>query len=407
MLIKNAYVFNEDSTFEEKDIYIRNQIMIDRTEYERIATDQQVLDASGLIAIPGLTDIHFHGCAGYDFCDGTKEALDAITDYEARNGITTVCPATMTLPEDMLSEICRNAAAYPYQLKPEGNTASENYTNSILCGINLEGPFLSKKKRGAQDDTYMRKADLGLFERLEEQSGHLIKMVDIAPEEEGAIDFIGQVKDRMVVSLAHTIADYDIAIQAFEAGASHVTHLFNAMPPLHHREPGVIGAAFDSPDCTVELVSDGIHLHPSIVRAAFQLFGDDRVILVSDSMMATGLPDGIYSLGGQEVKVNDKKAELTKDGSIAGSVTNLLSCMRNAVLSMGIPLESAVKAAAVNPAKKIGIFDSVGSITPGKLANIVLLDHDLQLKYVILNGYIIKKDRKFIYDNELSAFYKI
>lgn len=389
MLIKNAYVYNEDSTFEEKDIYIKGHLITDQKNYENPDADQEILDAKGLIAIPGLTDIHFHGCAGYDFCDGTSEALDVITKYQARNGVTTICPATMTLPEEMLSDICNNAAAYPYQLK-QGSEAFDNASNSILCGINLEGPFLSKKKRGAQDDTHMRRADLPLFERLEEQSGHLIKMVDIAPEEEGAMEFIDKVKDRMVISLAHTAADYDTAIKAFEAGASHVTHLFNAMPPLHHREPSVIGAAFDSPNCTVELISDGIHLHPSIVRVAFQLFTDDRVILVSDSMMATGLPDGIYSLGGQEVKVNGKKAELTKDGSIAGSVTNLFSCMRNAVLSMGIPLESAVKAAAVNPAKKIGIYDQVGSITPGKLANIILLDQDLQLKYVILNGRIIQ-----------------
>ena len=192
------------------------------------------------------------------------------------------------------------------------------------------------------------------------------------------------------MSLAHTEADYDTAWKAFQAGASHVTHLYNAMPPFHHRNPGVIGAAFDSPDSRVELICDGIHLHPSVVRAAAKMFGEDRIILVSDSMMAAGLPDGTYALGGQEVHVTGKKAELA-DGTIAGSVTNLMECMKNAVRDMKLPFEMAIKAAAVNPAKEIGIYDRYGSITARKIANIVLLDKEYNVRMVILKGQLLTK----------------
>jgi N-acetylglucosamine-6-phosphate deacetylase len=200
------------------------------------------------------------------------------------------------------------------------------------------------------------------------------------------MEFISELKGKKVISLAHTAADYETAMEAFRHGADHVTHLYNAMPPLNHRQPGVIGAAFETKESTVELICDGIHIHPAVVRMTLQLFGDDRVIFISDSMMATGLPEGIYALGGQEVEVHGKKATLTGDGAIAGSVTNLMDCMRNAVLHMGVPLASAVKAAAVNPAKKIGIYKDYGSIAPGKLANIVLLDPNLDIVKVIQKG---------------------
>lgn len=385
-IVKNANIFMDNGEITVGDIIIRDgkieavgkelhHIADKDSESLRVAED--VLDASGLYAIPGLTDIHFHGCAGYDFCDGTREAFDAITTYEAAHGITTICPATMTLPEETLANICTNAANY------------HNEKGSELIGIHMEGPYLSAKKKGAQNEAYLRKPDLELYRRLNELSGNLFKIVSIAPEEEGAIEFISVLKDEVVLSLAHTTADYNKSLEAFNKGASHVTHLYNAMPPFHHRDPGVIGAAFDSSNATVELICDGIHLHPSVVRATVQMFGEDRIIFVSDSMMAAGLPDGSYSLGMQDVHVKNKKAVLN-DGTIAGSATNLLDCMRNAVLHMEIPLETAIKAAAVNPAKRIGIYDNYGSITPGKVANIILLDKDLNLKAILLNGLTLE-----------------
>lgn len=378
MIIKNASVYTEEGKFAQQDIFIKEEYFVDCAAE---GGEEAVIDASGCIAIPGLTDIHFHGCMGHDFCDGTREAIDAMAVYEASVGVTNIVPASMTLSEDMLLGICGTAKAY----REEGIQDKRAH----FQGINMEGPFVSMAKKGAQNGAYIHKPDQEMFERLNEASGNCVKLLDIAPEEDGAMELIDKWHDRVVISLAHTCADYDIAKEAFQRGASHVTHLYNAMNPYSHRAPGLIGAAADEEKVHVELICDGVHIHPAAVRTTFKIFGDDRIILISDSMRATGLEDGDYSLGGQYVKVTGNLATL-KDGTIAGSVTNLADCMRTAVLKMGIPLESAVKCAAVNPAKCVGIYDSCGSITVGKYADVVLLDkEDLSLRQVILRGKVL------------------
>lgn len=379
MIIKNASVYTEEGRFEVKDVYVKG------TEFAAQASDgdEEVIDGTGCYAIPGLTDLHFHGCMGKDFCDGTMEAVDTMAEYEASIGVTTIAPATMTMDEDTLYRVCETAARYR-----EAQAKGEKQGKAILAGINMEGPFIAKDKMGAQNPAYIRSADSELFENMQKKCGGIIKLVAIAPETEGAMDFIKAKKDETVLSIAHTMSDYDTAMEAFHAGASHVTHLYNAMLPYSHRAPGVVGAAADA-GAEVELICDGVHIHPAAVRATFKLFGDDKVILISDSMMATGLEDGDYSLGGQAVKVVGNLATLA-DGTIAGSATNLMDCMRTAVKKMGIPLESAVKCAAVNSAKSIGIYDKFGSITPGKTANLVLLNkEDLSLNKVVLQGEIL------------------
>lgn len=378
MIIKNASVYTEDGRFLNKDIFIEGDHFTDCKEK---VTDQTVIDGTGCIAIPGLTDIHFHGCVGYDFCDGTMEAIDAMAAYEASVGVTNIVPATMTLSEETLLNICKTAKAYQEKGGQEGRAR--------LCGINMEGPFVAPSKKGAQNGDYIREPDIAMFDRLNEASGHMVKLLAIAPELPGAMEFIEEKHKEVVISLAHSAADYDTAIKAFEKGVSHVTHLYNAMNPYTHRAPGLVGAAADTQKVEVELICDGVHIHPAAVRTTFKMFGDDRIILISDSMMATGLEDGDYSLGGQAVKVVGNLATL-KDGTIAGSSTNLMDCLRTAVLKMGIPLESAVKCAAVNTAKSVGIYDRYGSITPGKKASAVLLARDnLALKQVILEGSLL------------------
>lgn len=372
MIIKNVKVYTEDNQFQVGDISIKDGLITDNK-----LTDDTIIDGTGLYAIPGLTDVHFHGCVGYDFCDGNHDATRAIALYQASHGVTTICPATMTLPEETLSNICEAASTY------------NNEEGAILCGINMEGPYVSLEKKGAQNPAYIRKPDLELYRRLQEKSGNLIKLVAIAPEEEGAMELISELSNEVTLSIAHTTADYDKAKEALDRGANHITHLYNAMPAFSHRAPGVIGAACDNPTCNVEIICDGVHLHPSVVRTTLKMFGEDRVVFISDSMMATGMEDGEYSLGGQAVKVVGNKATLVADGAIAGSATNLMDCMKNAVKNMGIPLETAVQCAAVNSAKSIGIYDQYGSITPGKVANIVLLDEDLNIKTVVLKGKVI------------------
>lgn len=375
MIIRNASVYTENGIFLDRDIYIKDGYF---AESEREADDGQVIDARGCYAVPGLTDIHFHGCMGHDFCDGSEEAIRAMAEYEASVGVTNIVPATMTLSEDMLLSICRTAKAYGEEKQKTGRAR--------FYGINMEGPFVSPEKKGAQNGAYIRNPDTEMFDRLNEASGNCVKLLDIAPEREGAMELIEKRKDRVVISLAHTCADYDTATAAFEKGASHVTHLYNAMKPYTHREPGLIGAAAEQEHVEAELICDGVHIHPASVRATFKLFGDRRIILISDSMRATGLSDGDYTLGGQAVKVKGSLATLS-DGTIAGSVTNLMECVRTAVLKMGIPLESAIRCAAVNPAKCVGIYDRHGSITPGKKADVVLLEKaELTRRLVIMDG---------------------
>lgn len=374
MIIKNASVFTEEGRFAKRDIFIKDGKFVVSAEE---ADGEEIIDAKECFAVPGLTDIHFHGCMGHDFCDGTREAITAMAEYEASVGVTSIVPATMTLGEDTLQGICETAAAYVKEVK--------NDKAADLCGINMEGPFVAASKKGAQNGAYIRKPDVEMFDKLNQASGNMIKLVAIAPEVEDAMEFIKAKKDETVLSVAHTATDYDTAMEAFEKGATHVTHLYNAMNPYTHRAPGPIAAAADS-GAEVELICDGVHIHPAVVRTTFKIFGDDKVILISDSMMATGLEDGDYSLGGQAVKVVGNLATLA-DGTIAGSATNLMDCMRTAVQKMHIPLESAVKCAAVNSAKSVGIYDKYGSITPGKVANVVLLKkNDLALEKVILRG---------------------
>jgi len=346
---------------------------------EEIIAEVQFCDLSELseqekeqYLIPGLVDVHFHGAAGYDFCDATEEAYRAIEGYENRHGITSICPATMTLPTEEIKKII--------------DTAAECKLRS-LRGIHLEGPFISKEKKGAQKEDYIISANSGLLRDLQKQANGLIKLVSIAPETEGAITCIEDLKDEFHFSIAHTMADYETACKAFETGADHVTHLYNAMPISTHREPAVLGAAADSKKVMVELICDGIHIHPSVVRNTFRMFGEERVILVSDSMRATGMEDGDYTLGGQDVIVKGALATL-KDGTIAGSVTNLYDCMKKAV-SMGIPKEIAIRAATINPAKSIGINDVVGSLEVGKRADIIFTDKNLNREIVMIGGKMI------------------
>ncbi len=367
--IINGLVFREEGAFEPATVYLCGDRIVSEEAYSASDADETITDAEGCYVIPGLTDIHFHGCMGSDCCDGTEEAFRVITEYELRQGVTSVTPTTMTMSEEVLTGICRAAKDFSCA------------DGADFCGLYMEGPFISPAKKGAQNEKYVHVADTEMLQRLQQASGGLIRTVTVAPETEGSMEFIRRNKDSINISLAHTCADYDTAREALACGASQLTHTYNAMMPFSHRAPGPIGAAADSSHCMAELICDGVHVHPAAVRTTFKIFGDDRIILISDSLRATGLKDGEYELGGQTFIVRGNLAKLP-DGTIAGSVTNLMDCLRKTVLEMGIPLASAVKCAAVNPAKAVGIYQDYGSLAPGKYANIVLLNQDLSLRAV-------------------------
>lgn len=366
MIIKGGKVFQEDGSFLEQAIYINDHRLVDKAEYQ---DDGEVIDAEGLLVLPGLVDIHSHGAAGEDFSDGNPEGLKKILQYEKRCGITSYCPTSMTFPKERLRQIFASIKG------------AQTEEGAKVVGINMEGPFLDPVKKGAHVEEWIAAPDAAFVRELNQDADGLVRLVTLAPNMDGAEEFIKEMHEEVCISLGHTAADYDCASRAMKLGAHHVTHLYNAMQPFGHRAPGLIGAAMDDPECMVELICDGYHIHPSAIRAAFRMFGPERVILISDSMRATGMENGTYELGGQEVTVQDRKAVL-KDGTLAGSATNLYGCMCKAV-EFGIPLEQAIMAATANPARSIGIFDRVGSIRIGKQADLLLVSENLELKRVI------------------------
>lgn len=405
MIIQNVKVYNKNHEFVNGEIIIHNgkfekinetdkfdinenivrKLSAETLSDEPAADENVILDGEDCYAIPGLIDLHFHGCKGYDFCDGTREAIAEIAKYEASVGVTAIAPATMTLPVDELETILSVAADYKKDADRNGTFDAD------LVGVNMEGPFISEAKKGAQDHRNIISCDVDICQRFLDASNGLVKFVGIAPEcNENALEFVGKMKNKVHISLAHTNADYDTAMAAFNAGADHAVHLYNAMPAFTHRAPGVVGAVSDSAHVDAEMICDGVHIHPSVVRATFQMLGAHRIVLISDSMRATGMPDGQYTLGGLDVNVADGKATLVLGGALAGSATNLLECMKTVVRKMGIPLETAVACATENPARCLGISGEYGTISPGKKGNVVLLDQELNLKAVIKDGVRIR-----------------
>ena len=295
-----------------------------------------------------------------------------------KNGITSFCPTSMTLSHEELLEIFENV-----------KESQKEVEGAYIQGVNMEGPFIAMSKKGAQNGAYVRNPDRKEFQSLYEESGRIIKIVDIAPECDGSEEFIKNIQPYCPVSVAHTAADYDETCKAFELGCRHVTHLYNAQSGLTHRAPGVVGAVFDKTrqlGVRAELICDGFHIHPAALRIAFSVLGEDNSVIVSDSMRAAGSHDGEYDLGGQIVYVKDGKARL-EDGTIAASTTNLYEEFKN-VISYGIPFKQALKSVTINPAKAIRVDSETGSLEEGKSADILVLDDKLNIKLVIVKGSI-------------------
>ena len=374
MILKNATVFNGD--FEK----VRADVAIEGERISKIGdlSGEDELDLTDMTVMPGLIDIHIHGCGGADAGDATPEALETMSQTLVKNGITSFCPASMTLSFEELTKIFANI-----------DEMKNKVGGAYIHGANMEGPYIAMSKKGAQNPLYVRNPDKEEFKRLFDGCNGSIKVVDIAPECDGGDEFIKEIQPICPVSIAHTDAGYDEAVHAIELGVRHITHLFNAQSGLHHRKPGVVGAAFDvgkEKGVRAELICDGFHLHPATLRIAFRAMGEDGTVIVSDSMKAAGCPDGDYDLGGQPVYVRDGKA-LLADGTIAASTSNVYKELKN-VISFGIPEKQAVKSATINPAKAIRADRETGSIEEGKLADILVVDKDYNIRLVIVKGKI-------------------
>lgn len=375
MIIKNGQVFNSNGRFIPADVELAGDRIVKVAPAGTLHGDEE-LDAAGKYVTPGFVDIHIHGAAGSDFCDGmdgSDKYVRAMQKYLGSQGVTSFLGTTMAFSEEILDRIFDTARPIFGQ---------EGY-GAVLRGVNMEGPFFNKAKKGAQAEEYIIDPDWEMFQRLWERSGHNIRLVDVAPELPGALEFAQKASKLCTVSIAHTCATYEEATAAFANGFTHTTHLFNAMPAFTHRAPGVVGAASDFAE-HIEMICDGIHLNPSVVRAVFNMFGPDRVCIISDAMQACGMPNGEYSLGGQKVFMTDGLATLA-DGTIAGSATCQAEGFRRAV-KFGVPLESALKAATINPAKAAGLDDEVGSIAVGKRADVLVLGADLHPEHIFIGG---------------------
>jgi N-acetylglucosamine-6-phosphate deacetylase len=336
-------------------------------------TGDEEIDLSGKIILPGFVDIHTHGCDGADMADASVDSLQKISRFLAAHGITSFCPTTMTLPREQLVEQFKAAADF---------FGKEN--GAYMHGVNMEGPFIALSQKGAQPAEYIRLPDIEEFKQL--NSIFKISLVDLAPEVEGAFEFATQASEYCTVSQAHTDADFETAAAAYKNGFTHATHLFSAMPPIWHRAPGAVTAAFDNATSTAELICDGLHAHPPILRMAFRLLGEDRSVVISDAMRAAGCGDGEFELGGQKVFVHNGKATLAS-GNFAGSTTNMHQEFLN-LIGFDIPFKQVLKSCTINPAKVIGVDKLIGSLKVGKRADLLVVDEDLRIQMVVIKGRV-------------------
>lgn len=376
MRFKNGIVMDQDFVLLPRDLEIQGE-WIEALLPWRDEDPGDWIDISNKLVIPGLIDQHIHGCGGFDVEDASPKALAGMSEELVRHGVTSFCPTVMSGP----------LAGIPAILEAVRESKNRELPGAYIQGVRLEGPYLSPRKKGAQKENYLKKPSVDEFLTLWNQYPDLLKIVDLAPELKGAEDFIRNVRTKCVISMAHTAASYEEAVEGFRQGVSQATHLFNGMALFNHREPGAVGAVLDSNRVRAELICDGIHIHPAVLRIAFRLLGEDRAVVVSDSMRAAGMPDGEYILGGQKVWVRQGTA-LLEDGTLAGSTANLHQELLN-LIRFGIPLAQAVKAMTLNPAVQLGADKTTGSIQPGKYADLVVLDQNYEICMVMVKGKIL------------------
>lgn len=387
LILKNGLYLSPDGKFEEGDIYIEDdtiKCIVSKEEaacyHEKDGEENRILDLEGKKVIPGLLDIHTHGAIGYDVSASSPDQICELTKYYAQNGVTSFLPTTITTEKEQVKEILRN-------IRQAKNM--EESSGASIEGVHIEGPFINPKRKGAHDPNWITTPETSDFDDYREILGDLKIHITVAPEIEGGLEFIKYISHNGgTVGIGHTDGDYEMTLEGIKAGASIFTHLFNAMRGLHHREPGAVGGALVS-DALVEVISDGIHVHPAVVEMVIKAKGYDKVVLVTDSMHAAGLESGEYAFGGFRIYIRDGVAK-QEDGTIAGSIISLMDGVRNVVKYAGVSLEHAVVMASTNPARLLGLDDKIGSIEVGKRADLVVLDNNIQAQMVFCRGKQIK-----------------
>lgn len=378
LLVTNCRLFDGADDEQTTSILIEDGTIAQVGRIRSPADCDSTLDARGRIIAPGFIDIHIQGAGGGDVLDATGEALKAISQTCARFGTTSFLATTVFKPNQKNQHLTL-AAQYAGQVLGGAN----------MVGIHLEGPFISLKKKGMILPECICPPSLSILDEiLEKTAGHL-KMMTIAPELPDSLQIIRRLVDlNITASFAHSDATYEQSLAGFKAGISHVTHLFNAMPPLHHRSPGPLAAIFQSKQITAQIISDGVHIHPSVLRFAFEVLGANRIIPITDGMQALGLPDGKYIYNGVEYESRDGTARY-KDGTLIGTALGLNQLLKKFMVFTDCPLDVAIKTATQNPAKLLGIEDRKGFIAPGKDADLILLDSDWEVHTTIVAGRIV------------------
>lgn len=342
-------------------------------ELDKIESDAELIDGNGMWLIPGMIDVHIHGANGYDMMDGTEDSIQEVSRACASTGCTSFLATSVSSTIEDLLNMIRSV-----------KSVIGREQGARIAGIHLEGPYLNPKRKGMQNEKYLRHPNLDEMKFIFQEAGSLIKMVTIAPELPGGLELISYLKEQgVVIAVAHSDATYEEAKLAFAAGASHVTHCFNGMRPIHHRDPGLIVAAFEEPHVSLQAIVDQVHLHPAIVRLMHRLKGPEGMVLITDALQAMGLGDGNYIFGGHHVTVSEGIARLA-DGTLASSTVTMNEALRLTEAN-GISMEDAVHMASTTPARILGLSHK-GKIEVGYDADLVLMDERYQVQWTMIEG---------------------
>ncbi|RWZ60621.1 N-acetylglucosamine-6-phosphate deacetylase [Halobacillus fulvus] len=378
LVFENVTVALDDGRLMKGSVCVEGGKISEVTEHIVSSADHKI-NGEGYTLVPGFIDVHIHGANGHDVMDASEEAVRGMARQLPKEGTTSFLATTMTQSDESIASAVANVGHY-MKRQPEGEAE--------VLGIHLEGPFISEKKAGAQPAEHIQKPSVERFQKWQEESDGQIKLVTLAPEVEGAQDFIEEIsRTGVICSLGHSDATWKEADEAVRRGARHVTHLYNQMSGLHHREPGLVGAALTNRKLNVELIVDHIHVHPEAVRLAYETMGSERTLLITDAMRAKCLPSGTYDLGGQDVIVKEGEARLA-DGTLAGSILTLEEAARKMKTHAGATIHELVRMTSSNAAKELGVYDRKGSIAEGKDADLVLLDDQHNVALTVCRGRI-------------------